>query len=444
MICFGNGSVRYRTFAFFFHPLLWLARREEALCREAASDAATLRLTQISPARYGKLLVDLSSTGPQKTPALVLGVTGRSALLRRLHFLKDFSPMYSFKQRAVFAALFFGISALVFVPWSLISRPAKAQKAPTQTAPAAPTVTQKRVYTQALSHAKQLGVACLMKAADENDVFKITPSTFRKDVGPYLMNQNAFTSPLDKPGTPSFVFNKALTNVSQKQLKNAQNAVMVYEGAWGKPLFRYNGAAIIGFADGHVKALRPAQAKTLVWNPHVPLRVMQTPPEDTVMAMFKAQQARELQAIGALEAGNTKRATILGQQMLRSNTAPEGWDYGNIVHNANQILGLAALQEGRINDAKAFLLAAGETPGSPQLNYVGPNMVLAQKLLEKGEKQAVTQYLDLVARFWLHFPPDELAQFKKNNQVNEKQIAEWKVQIAAGETPKLNRSDQMP
>lgn len=47
-----------------------------------------------------------------------------------------------------------------------------------------------------------------------------------------------------------------------------------------------------------------------------------------------------------------------------------------------------------------FLRAAGETPGSPQLNSFGPNMTLAKDLLERGERDAVLAYFEACRVFW--------------------------------------------
>jgi hypothetical protein len=76
------------------------------------------------------------------------------------------------------------------------------------------------------------------------------------------------------------------------------------------------------------------------------------------------------------------------------------WNYGNAVHKANLALGRLALRDGDIGQAKHYLIEAGKTPGSPQLNSFGPNMLLAKELLEKGETTTVLVYLDLCAKFW--------------------------------------------
>jgi len=159
-------------------------------------------------------------------------------------------------------------------------------------------------------------------------------------------------------------------------------------------------------------------------------------------------------ALKALQAADTTTAIAHANLVLEENTDAEDWNYGNILHDANQILGLAALQEGRLDDAKQHLAAAGSTPGSPQLNSFGPKMALAQALLEQNESECVIEYLNLVARFWAEIPekylklieekmPEQLEEFIAAGCRNREQIDGWISQIQAGEQPRLNMSDNL-
>jgi hypothetical protein len=76
------------------------------------------------------------------------------------------------------------------------------------------------------------------------------------------------------------------------------------------------------------------------------------------------------------------------------------WNYGNAVHQMNIFAGRIALQQGKVEEAKMYLISAGKTKGSPQLNSFGPNMTLAKELLEKGERGVVIQYFNLCSVFW--------------------------------------------
>jgi len=76
------------------------------------------------------------------------------------------------------------------------------------------------------------------------------------------------------------------------------------------------------------------------------------------------------------------------------------------------------LRTGDVDGAKQHLLAAGETPGSAALRSFGPNMRLAQELLEKGERQAVLDYFKLCGSFW-----------------NRDKLAAWSKEVEAGKMP---------
>lgn len=100
----------------------------------------------------------------------------------------------------------------------------------------------------------------------------------------------------------------------------------------------------------------------------------------------------------AIAIGDTDSAKKYANQMLEDDQ--EDWNTGNNVHAGNCILGLAALKEDNVEEAKKRLLAAGATKGSPQLNSFGPNLTLAKALLKKGESKVVLEYLELCRKFW--------------------------------------------
>ncbi len=120
----------------------------------------------------------------------------------------------------------------------------------------------------------------------------------------------------------------------------------------------------------------------------------------------KQDQAREALlgdvAKVALEAGEVAKARGYSEELLKKagESKQRSWNYGNAVHHGHLVLGRLALRDGDVKKAKEHLLAAGKTPGSPQLNSFGPNMTLAKELLEKGERQAVLEYFELCGSFW--------------------------------------------
>lgn len=98
----------------------------------------------------------------------------------------------------------------------------------------------------------------------------------------------------------------------------------------------------------------------------------------------------------------------------------KNWNYGNAVQDANLVLGRVAVRDGRLDEAKRYLLEAGKSPGSPQMNSFGPNMTLAKDLLEKNEKQAVLEYFELCRQFW---------------EMDKGRLDKWSGQVKEGKIP---------
>jgi tetratricopeptide (TPR) repeat protein len=103
----------------------------------------------------------------------------------------------------------------------------------------------------------------------------------------------------------------------------------------------------------------------------------------------------------SFEAGDYEKARRYAQQLLDGvNQNQKAFNTGNAIHDGNVVLGRLALVAGDVAAARRHLLAAGQTPGSPNLNSFGPNMSLAKELLERGETQTVLEYFELCAKFW--------------------------------------------
>ncbi len=123
----------------------------------------------------------------------------------------------------------------------------------------------------------------------------------------------------------------------------------------------------------------------------------------------------------AFQDGNLDDAKKLALEYLElAKSRKLDWNYGNAIHHANLILGRIALKQDLKEDAKIFLLKAGQISGSPQLKTFGPNMSLAKEMLAIGEKEIVIKYLELCDIFWKPF-------FSKTKK--------WKNEIEAGNIP---------
>ena len=111
----------------------------------------------------------------------------------------------------------------------------------------------------------------------------------------------------------------------------------------------------------------------------------------------------------ALAAGDTELAAKYAKELL---TVADGvshigtFETSNVneaIHISNTVLGLVEFDKGNIAGARDHLLASARLvgPTPPVLASFGPTMLLAKKLLEKGEADAVIEYFDLCAKFWL-------------------------------------------
>jgi len=96
------------------------------------------------------------------------------------------------------------------------------------------------------------------------------------------------------------------------------------------------------------------------------------------------------------------------------------WNYGNAIQDGNLVLGRIAVRDGQIEEAKQYLLAAGKSKGSPQMDSFGPNMSLAKDLLEKGERDTVLQYFELCRKFWT---------------MDYGKLDDWRQEVKAGKIP---------
>jgi len=123
----------------------------------------------------------------------------------------------------------------------------------------------------------------------------------------------------------------------------------------------------------------------------------------------------------SFNAGQIQDAENYANELLKM--APDfmsNWNYGNAIQDGNLVLGRISVRNGQIEEAKAYLLKAGNSSGSPQMDSFGPNMSLAKDLLEKGERDAVLEYFELCRKFW---------------NMDYGKLDEWSKEVKAGEIP---------
>jgi len=166
-----------------------------------------------------------------------------------------------------------------------------------------------------------------------------------------------------------------------------------------KSIFAYSKAILLAFCFILTPAaLAAAQGSDSLPAPETPAKKDKY--AEKTEAANKFYELTKL-APAALADGDLEKAESYSQKLLKdAENFPKDWNYGNAIHVGNLVLGHIALANGDLAEAKNFLPAAGKTPGSPQLDSFGPNMLLAKALLEKGESAVVLEYFDLCANFW--------------------------------------------
>ena len=109
---------------FFFHPLARLAAREYVVAREAACDAAVLRVLRAEPCDYGRLLVTLGVAPLPGGLAASGAAHSFSSLKRRIGMLDHGSPSLAVRLAGWGLA---AVAVLALVPLTLVERPSAAE-----------------------------------------------------------------------------------------------------------------------------------------------------------------------------------------------------------------------------------------------------------------------------------------------------------------------------
>ena len=127
---------------------------------------------------------------------------------------------------------------------------------------------------------------------------------------------------------------------------------------------------------------------------------------EIVKAAWYAEDITELEKL----AGDMKN-------ILENN--PLGYQ-GALIFWSNTAYGMLAVQRKDYKTAANYLLKSAETPGSSKLNSFGPNMLLAQAVLEHGDKESVLKFFSLCERFW---------------KIGKKQMQRWIKDMNLGDKP---------
>ena len=179
-------------------------------------------------------------------------------------------------------------------------------------------------------------------------------------------------------------------------------------------------ASIPSFAcDAHISCDKCAKASEFSWNPH----------QQYTTARLNHFYSLDDRMTAAYTANNFDEAKALANEYLELAAVYRcNWNYGNAIHDANKTLGWVSLKSGDLNAAAEYLVRAGKSTGSPQLDSFGPDLDLANALLKLGKVDAVRTYLTDIKSFW---------------ETNGDTLDRWLAEIERGETPELDRFSRL-
>jgi len=119
------------------------------------------------------------------------------------------------------------------------------------------------------SNVQQIDLGLYQYVQDNNG--KFPKGDYKTVIMPYVKSETLFHCPTDESGGSSYSFNQNLQGVSLAKLSDPVNTVAVYEGQNQVLDFRHEhtggNVAVVGFVDGHVKAVAARQVKFLRWKP---------------------------------------------------------------------------------------------------------------------------------------------------------------------------------
>lgn len=140
-------------------------------------------------------------------------------------------------------------------------------------------------------------------------------------------------------------------------------------------------------------------------------------------------------AFCALAAGELDRSHQAAVELLQSESPPEAMQA--YAHLAHVVLGRIALRRNDVEAAREELRAAGRTAWLRGIHPGEPSMDLADELLERGEREAVSEYLQVLLD-----GVQELPRPKNTWHVDQwiDKLIGWKALLQAGRKPDLHRA----
>lgn len=280
---------------FFFHPLVHVAMREYALCREAACDALVVSRGRQAPRTYGRLLLRLG-VAPHPHHALPGASPTFRTLKRRIDMLGQVTDA---PPRVLTLCLVAMIAAIGVTPWRVVAADG-AETMPAQTAATAPDATPVTPVTPRTP---------------------ITPTTPRTPTTPAAASQlspppvpsappaprapPAPPSPVSGPSDQTFIFlSGQITRISNGTDEDIQRARAERQGPGDYAWYRNGAQAWVLRDPAYVKRIREAYERARV------------PAEDAMRSVEKQAEIDRRQAMlnGQLAQLSAKQAELMAKQ----------------------------------------------------------------------------------------------------------------------------------
>ena len=117
------------------------------------------------------------------------------------------------------------------------------------------------------TNVRQIELGFIQYTQDHNDKLPPSAAAYKDAVFPYIKNEAVFRCPSQEGEGAAYSMNSSLQGKSLDDLAHPEKIVLIYEGQNQTLDFRHDGKAVVGFADGHDKALTEAEAQNLKWKP---------------------------------------------------------------------------------------------------------------------------------------------------------------------------------
>ncbi|NII56567.1 M56 family metallopeptidase [Luteibacter sp. SG786] len=290
-LVFGWVPVLARTL-FFFHPLVHMAMREYALCREAACDALVVSRGRQAPRTYGRLLLRLG-VAPHPHHALPGASPTFRTLKRRIDMLGQATDA---PPRVLTLCLVAVIAAIGVTPWRVVAADG-AEAMPAQAVATAPATTPVTPVTPITPTTPRTPTTPTTVPRLSPPPVPAAPPAPRAPPAP--------PSPVSGPSDQTFIFlSGQITRISNGTDEDIQRARAERQGPGDYAWYRNGAQAWVLRDPAYVKRIREAYERARV------------PAEDAMRSAEKQAEIDRRQAMlnGQLAQLSAKQAELMAKQ----------------------------------------------------------------------------------------------------------------------------------